>query len=131
VDAAAALALVRGGLIALSALRAGRVAQGESVLITAAASGTGHLAADLAAGEQLVVVLLLGLADSHRAQTIPTRTSDLMARRSSIARPGRGRAAAPADIAEERLREGRLPVRDPDDADNRVGPGVFCPEREG
>lgn len=37
VDAAAALALVRGGLIALSALRAGRVAPGESVLVTAAA----------------------------------------------------------------------------------------------
>ena len=48
VDAAAALALVRGGLIALSALRAGRVAPGESVLVTAAASGTGHLAVQLA-----------------------------------------------------------------------------------
>jgi len=48
VDAAAALALVRGGLIALSALRAGRVARGESVLVTAAASGTGHLAVQLA-----------------------------------------------------------------------------------
>jgi NADPH:quinone reductase-like Zn-dependent oxidoreductase len=48
VDAAAALALVRGGLIALSALRAGHVAPGESVLVTAAASGTGHLAVQLA-----------------------------------------------------------------------------------
>ena len=48
VDAAAALALVRGGLNALSALRAGRVAPGESVLVTAAASGTGHLAVQLA-----------------------------------------------------------------------------------
>ena len=48
VDAAAALALVRGGLIAISALRAGHVAPGESVLVTAAASGTGHLAVQLA-----------------------------------------------------------------------------------
>src|ERR1700721_1902806 len=47
-DAATALALVRGGLIALSTLRAGHVAQGESVLVTAAASGTGHLAVQLA-----------------------------------------------------------------------------------
>lgn len=47
-DAAAALALVRGGLVALSALRAGNVAAGESVLVTAAASGTGHLALQLA-----------------------------------------------------------------------------------
>ena len=48
VDAAVALALVRGGLIALSALRAGQIAAGESVLVTAAASGTGHLAIQLA-----------------------------------------------------------------------------------
>jgi NADPH:quinone reductase-like Zn-dependent oxidoreductase len=47
-DAAAAVALVRGGLIALSTLRAGHVAAGESVLVTAAASGTGHLAVQLA-----------------------------------------------------------------------------------
>ena len=46
--AAAAVALVRGGLIALSTLRAGHVAPGESVLVTAAASGTGHLAVQLA-----------------------------------------------------------------------------------
>jgi NADPH:quinone reductase len=48
VDAAEALALVRGGLIALSTLRAGHIAAGESVLVTAAASGTGHLAVQLA-----------------------------------------------------------------------------------
>ncbi|SEG77113.1 NADPH:quinone reductase [Actinacidiphila yanglinensis] len=47
-SAGEALALVRGGLIALSALRAGRFAPGESVLVTAAASGTGHLAVQLA-----------------------------------------------------------------------------------
>jgi NADPH2:quinone reductase len=48
VDAAAALALVRGGLIASGALRTGRFEPGESVLVTAAASGTGHLAVQLA-----------------------------------------------------------------------------------
>jgi NADPH2:quinone reductase len=47
VDAAAALALVRGGLIALSALRVARFEPGESVLVTAAAGGTGHLAVQL------------------------------------------------------------------------------------
>jgi NADPH:quinone reductase len=46
--AAEALALVRGGLVALSALRAGQFAAGESVLVTAAASGAGHLAVQLA-----------------------------------------------------------------------------------
>jgi NADPH:quinone reductase-like Zn-dependent oxidoreductase len=48
VDAAAALTLVRGGLIALSALRAGHFQHGQSVLVTAAASGSGHLAVQLA-----------------------------------------------------------------------------------
>lgn len=47
-DAGAALALVRGGLVALSALRAGNVTAGESVLVTSAASGSGHLAVQLA-----------------------------------------------------------------------------------
>jgi NADPH:quinone reductase len=47
-DAAVALALVRGGLVALSTLRAGHVAPGKFVLVTAAASGTGHLAVQLA-----------------------------------------------------------------------------------
>jgi NADPH:quinone reductase-like Zn-dependent oxidoreductase len=63
VDAAAALALVRGGLIALSALRAGRVAPGESVLVTAAASGTGHLAVQLAKALGAARVAAAGSAD--------------------------------------------------------------------
>ena len=63
-DAAAALALVRGGLIALSALRAGHVAAGESVLVTAAASGTGHLAIQLARALGAArVVAAVGSAD--------------------------------------------------------------------
>jgi NADPH:quinone reductase len=64
VDAATALALVRGGLIALSTLRAGHVAPGESVLVTAAASGTGHLAVQLAKALGAArVVAAVGSAD--------------------------------------------------------------------
>ena len=48
VTAEDALALVRGGLIALSTLRAARFEKGESVLVTGAASGVGHLQVQLA-----------------------------------------------------------------------------------
>ncbi|WP_330183510.1 zinc-binding dehydrogenase [Nocardia sp. NBC_01503] len=48
VQAADALAVVRGGLVAMGALRAGRFAAGESIMITGAASGSGHLAVQLA-----------------------------------------------------------------------------------
>lgn len=64
IDAGAALALVRGGLVALSVLRAGRHASGESVLVTAAASGTGHLAVQLAKALGAArVVAAVGSAD--------------------------------------------------------------------
>ncbi|NUS57451.1 MAG: zinc-binding dehydrogenase [Streptomycetaceae bacterium] len=43
-----AVALVRSGLVALGALTAARPAPGESALVTAAASGVGHLAVQLA-----------------------------------------------------------------------------------
>ncbi|MGW5350454.1 quinone oxidoreductase family protein [Streptomyces sp. NPDC004031] len=43
-----AVALVRSGVVALGVLEAGRVAAGESVLVTGAASGVGHLAVQLA-----------------------------------------------------------------------------------
>lgn len=43
-----AVALVRSGLVALGALQAARPAPGESALVTAAASGVGHLAVQLA-----------------------------------------------------------------------------------
>ncbi|MEU7134425.1 NADP-dependent oxidoreductase [Streptomyces sp. NPDC046261] len=48
VDAADAVALVRCGLVALGAYEAARPAEGESVLVTAAAGGSGHLAVQLA-----------------------------------------------------------------------------------
>ncbi|ATL69622.1 quinone oxidoreductase family protein [Nocardia terpenica] len=48
VAAVDALAVVRGGLVALGALRAERFAAGESILITGAASGSGHLAVQMA-----------------------------------------------------------------------------------
>lgn len=64
VDAGVALALVRGGLVALSALRAGNLTPGESVLVTAAASGTGHLAVQLARALGAVrVAAAVGSAD--------------------------------------------------------------------
>ncbi|WP_181794776.1 zinc-binding dehydrogenase [Streptomyces sp. WELS2] len=43
-----AIALVRSGLVACGVLAAARFAPGESVLVTAAASGVGHLAVQLA-----------------------------------------------------------------------------------
>jgi NADPH:quinone reductase-like Zn-dependent oxidoreductase len=43
-----AVALVRSGLVALGALEAARPVPGESALVTAAASGVGHLAVQLA-----------------------------------------------------------------------------------
>jgi NADPH2:quinone reductase len=48
VDDAAAVSLVRGGQVALGALRSAAMQPGESVLITAAAGAVGHLAIQLA-----------------------------------------------------------------------------------
>jgi NADPH:quinone reductase-like Zn-dependent oxidoreductase len=50
-SAVTAVALVRSGLVAHGALRAARAVRGERALITAAASGVGHLALQLARAE--------------------------------------------------------------------------------
>ncbi|MEV5649704.1 zinc-binding alcohol dehydrogenase family protein [Nocardia sp. NPDC052254] len=67
VHAADALALVRGGLVARGALRAAGSVAGKSVLITGAASGSGHLALQLArvagASEVIAVVGSAGKFD--------------------------------------------------------------------
>lgn len=51
-----AVALVRGGLVARGVLDAASLSPGESVLVTAAASGVGHLAVQLAKASGAVVV---------------------------------------------------------------------------
>ncbi|MFF0457233.1 zinc-binding alcohol dehydrogenase family protein [Nocardia africana] len=57
VPAADALAVVRGGLVAMGVVRAAKSVAGASVLVTAASSGVGHLALQLAraAGASRVV----------------------------------------------------------------------------
>ncbi|KUN03409.1 NADPH:quinone reductase [Streptomyces yokosukanensis] len=70
-DAVDAIALVRSGLVAYGALEAARPAPGESVLVTAAASGVGHLAVQLArargAGRVVGAVSDPGKADFVRS----------------------------------------------------------------
>ncbi|MEU6143711.1 zinc-binding dehydrogenase [Streptomyces sp. NPDC047081] len=66
-----AVALVRSGLVALGALEAARPEPGESALVTAAASGVGHLAVQLArvrgAGRVVGAVSDPGKADFVRS----------------------------------------------------------------
>ncbi|MCZ4102757.1 quinone oxidoreductase family protein [Streptomyces sp. H39-C1] len=71
-SAVRAVALVRGGQVALAALATARTAPAESVLITGAASGVGHLAVQLARiqGVQRIVAAVSSpaKADFLRAQ---------------------------------------------------------------
>ncbi|MFI8533215.1 zinc-binding alcohol dehydrogenase family protein [Streptomyces aquilus] len=66
-----AVALVRGGLVASGALAAARPAKGEAALVTAAASGVGHLAVQLArvrgAGRVVAAVSSAAKADFVRS----------------------------------------------------------------
>ncbi|MFF7352358.1 zinc-binding alcohol dehydrogenase family protein [Streptomyces filipinensis] len=70
-DAVDAIALVRSGLVAFGALEAARPVPGEAVLVTAAASGVGHLAVQLArargAGRVVGAVSDPGKADFVRS----------------------------------------------------------------
>lgn len=64
VDAADGLAVVRGGMVAMGAVYSGGLIAGQSVLITAAASGSGHLAVQIArALGAMRVVGAVGAAD--------------------------------------------------------------------
>jgi NADPH:quinone reductase-like Zn-dependent oxidoreductase len=67
-----AVALVRSGLVALGALHAASAQEGESALITAAASGVGHLAVQLARvrGAARVVGAVSDLAKADFVQTL-------------------------------------------------------------
>ncbi|MEU4209519.1 zinc-binding dehydrogenase [Streptomyces sp. NPDC026206] len=70
-SAADAVALVRCGLVALGAYEAARPAEGESVLVTGAAGGSGHLAVQLAkargAGRVVAAVSSAAKADFVRS----------------------------------------------------------------
>jgi len=71
-DAGEALALVRSGLVAMAALHTGGLQAGDSVLITSAAGGVGHLAVQLArelgAGRVVAAVGSFAKADFVRSQ---------------------------------------------------------------
>jgi len=70
-----AVALVRSGLVALGALAAARPERGESALVTAAASGVGHLALQLARvrGASRVVG---AVSDAGKAQFVRSLGAD-------------------------------------------------------
>ncbi|GHD87018.1 quinone oxidoreductase family protein [Streptomyces naganishii] len=67
-----AVALVRSGVVALGALEAARPGKGESVLVTAAASGVGHLALQLARlrGASRVVAAVSDLAKEEFVRSL-------------------------------------------------------------
>ncbi|MCC9305708.1 zinc-binding dehydrogenase [Kitasatospora sp. RB6PN24] len=70
VDAAEALGLVHGGLVALAALRVGELEPGQEVLVTNAAGGVGHLVVQLAKA--------LGASRVVAATSAPERKGDFL-----------------------------------------------------
>ncbi|WP_353946009.1 zinc-binding dehydrogenase [Streptomyces sp. HUAS MG91] len=86
-----AVALVRSGVVALGALEAARPEQGESVLVTAAASGVGHLALQLARSRGATRVVA-AVGDSGKEDFVRSLGADAMV---TYGQPGWG---DPVDI---------------------------------
>lgn len=97
-----AVALVRCGLVALGAYEAARPAEGESVLVTAAASGAGHLAVQLAKARGAGRVVA-AVGSAAKADFVRSLGADEVVTYDELPTPGRPGAAAmpfePVDIA--------------------------------
>lgn len=96
-SAAAASMLPTMGPVALGALRAGRLASGDTVLITAAAGGIGHLAVQLA--RQLGAGTVIAAAGSAaKLGFLSELGADAVIDYSDPGWPGQVRAAAPGGV---------------------------------
>lgn len=97
VEDEAAVPLVRGGQVALGVLHAARVRDGESVLVTAAAGGVGHLAVQLArvAGATRVVAATGSSAAAEKSAALCALGADAVVTYDELA----GGAVAPVDVA--------------------------------
>ncbi|WP_328676599.1 quinone oxidoreductase family protein [Streptomyces sp. NBC_00343] len=84
-----AVALVRSGLVALGALDAARPEPGEAVLITAAASGVGHLAVQLARARGAGRVVG-AVSDPSKGDFVRALGADEVITYGYLDRPGRG-----------------------------------------
>ncbi|MEV4870654.1 quinone oxidoreductase family protein [Streptomyces syringium] len=97
-----AVALVRCGLVALGAYEAARPAEGESVLVTAAASGAGHLAVQLAKARGAGRVVA-AVGSAAKADFVRSLGADEVVAYDELPAPGGPGAAAmpfePVDIA--------------------------------
>ncbi|MFF5126643.1 zinc-binding alcohol dehydrogenase family protein [Streptomyces syringium] len=97
-----AVALVRCGLVALGAYEAARPAEGESVLVTAAASGAGQLAVQLAKARGAGRVVA-AVGSAAKADFVRSLGADEVVTYDELPTPGRPGAAAmpfePVDIA--------------------------------
>ncbi|GGX63962.1 quinone oxidoreductase family protein [Streptomyces hiroshimensis] len=100
VSATDAVALVRCGLVARGAYAAARPAAGESVLVTAAASGAGHLAVQLARalGAGRVVAAVSSAAAEAKAGFLRELGADHVVTYDNLAGEEAGRWGGPVDI---------------------------------